>query len=339
MATGDGQTANYHWYLPVVGASATTWGTSLNSDLEQIDQAVFTNQTAITDLNARFTVNSLTLNKAHVADGALVYGQSAGVNRWALDLGEGTAETSANTGSNFTVYRYADNGDFIDSPFSINRASGAATFQDALTVSGALTANNGANVLVASTLTVSGALTANGGITTSQGITYGGTNGGAIGFGWDGTNGFLNFFVNGGSLGPVIYSNIGGGFTNIRQMGLNGGNSTVQAQYNGGTFSWPITFSDRRLKRNVQDVTIDALGLLKRLPVHSADLTNPLPGGTTEHWDCALIADEIEHLVPRAYSAAPEDGYASIRELPLIATLIKAIQQLTARVEELEAAR
>jgi hypothetical protein len=186
MATGDGQTANYSWLLPVVGASATTWGTSLNYDLGQIDQAVFTNQTAIAAINARYTVNALTLNKAHVVDGALVYGQSAGVNRWVMQLGEGTAEGGANAGSNFTLSRYNDAGTFIDIPLTIARATGTATFQDALTVNGATTLNgslNGANTNITISGTVQssaihstgdtqvdGALTANGNITAGNAL-------------------------------------------------------------------------------------------------------------------------------------------------------------------------
>jgi microcystin-dependent protein len=40
-------TANYSWTKPDPGASANTWGATLNADLDKIDAQVFANQTAI----------------------------------------------------------------------------------------------------------------------------------------------------------------------------------------------------------------------------------------------------------------------------------------------------
>lgn len=54
--------------------------------------------------------------------------------RWTLDLGDSTAEGGTNTGSNFSVGRWNDGGSFIDTPFSIARSTGTATFAQAVRV-------------------------------------------------------------------------------------------------------------------------------------------------------------------------------------------------------------
>lgn len=54
--------------------------------------------------------------------------QTAGSSRW--DFGKsGGAESGSNVGSDFVVNRYNDAGSFVDTPFSINRASGQVSLQ------------------------------------------------------------------------------------------------------------------------------------------------------------------------------------------------------------------
>jgi hypothetical protein len=121
----------------------------------------------------------------------------------------------------------------------------------------------------------------------------------AIGFGWIGSA--LHAYVDGGDQGAIN-----------------------------------ITPSDRRLKSNIEASSFDALAAINRLPVREFDLTLPLQGSEPQHWDCGIIADEVEKVIPAAYNPAPSGGYESLRELPLVAMLIRAVQQLTARVATLE---
>jgi hypothetical protein len=130
------------------------------------------------------------------------------------------------------------------------------------------------------------------------------------------------------------------GNTALYYVQLDGANGRVIAYYAGGTpyyVYWPVTFSDRRLKSNIQPATKDALDVVRRINVYEADVpTSPLPDAQSLHWDYTLMADEMADLIPAAY-LAPEDNFATIRELPVIATLVRAVQQLADRVDALGA--
>jgi microcystin-dependent protein len=130
----DTVTVNYGWTKPEVGASATTWGTKLNADLDLIDAQVFANQGKIDALNGgAFTSSTLTLNKATVAAGAYIVGRSAGVDRWYVAIGDATSEGGSNAGSNLTITSYSDSGAYLGAPLSIIRSSGQVTVQNAPT--------------------------------------------------------------------------------------------------------------------------------------------------------------------------------------------------------------
>lgn len=99
---------------------------------------------------------------------------------------------------------------------------------------------------------------------------------------------------------------------------------------------WTVTVSDRAFKSNFTACG-DALAAVLRLKVHECDVTPP-GSETAQHLDYSVIADEVREVVPSAFIRGPENSYDSVRELPLVAALIRAVQQLTARVAALEAA-
>jgi hypothetical protein len=70
----------------------------------------------------------LRLNKAASGASSFIYGQTAGVTRWQMVVGNSGAESGANVGSDFTLKRYSDAGVSIDTPLSIARSTGNATF-------------------------------------------------------------------------------------------------------------------------------------------------------------------------------------------------------------------
>jgi hypothetical protein len=65
------------------------------------------------------------LNKTASGQTAQLYGQTNGVNRWALVLGDGAAETGGNAGSVFNIASFTDAGAFLTVPISILRDPGS----------------------------------------------------------------------------------------------------------------------------------------------------------------------------------------------------------------------
>ncbi len=68
----------------------------------------------------------ITLDKG-AGQNAYIVSQVGTKNRWGLCLGNTEAETGGNTGSHFSIDRYADDASYIDSPLIIRRNDGAIT--------------------------------------------------------------------------------------------------------------------------------------------------------------------------------------------------------------------
>ena len=56
-----------------------------------------------------------------------IFGQTLGVTRWTLAIGNYTDETGDNAGSDFEIMRHDDAGGYLDSPFLIARSNGYVT--------------------------------------------------------------------------------------------------------------------------------------------------------------------------------------------------------------------
>jgi hypothetical protein len=69
------------------------------------------------------------LNKAGSTSNNYVMGMSNGVPRWYLTLGNGTAESGGNAGSDLIITRMSDTGEWLSDPLTIDRATGIVTAQ------------------------------------------------------------------------------------------------------------------------------------------------------------------------------------------------------------------
>jgi hypothetical protein len=87
-----------------------------------------------TDVSVSKTDPALILNKTASGQVARVFGCTNGSNRWAVELGDTTAEGGGNAGSNLVVRRYDNTGAVLGAPVVINRASGAVTLEAPLTL-------------------------------------------------------------------------------------------------------------------------------------------------------------------------------------------------------------
>lgn len=166
-------------------------------------------------------------------------------------------------------------------------------------------------------------------------ISYPFDNSHGFGFGWNNTA--INLYIDGNRHSYLIYSPNIANYVPVYQIAATATNLQVWWEAGG----WGMCLFDqcaRRFKENLEPSTVDALGIINAVPVWSADVSMPFAPAPT-HWDCVVIADEVEPLIPSAYMPAPPDepaGYETLNPMALVCTLIKAVQQLTARVTALE---
>ena len=178
-------------------------------------------------------------------------------------------------------------------------------------------------------------LTVSGALTTNAGIKFGDYWGNTFRFGFDGTNGILNLKID--SIDVYLPISQGfGSYVQVRNQFITGG--FCYWQYVGGQMHWAYTngFTVERLKAS-RAAPRDALQVIEQIPVREIDLVDPLRDDPL-HFDFAIVPDDIRSVLPEAF-AQDIDNVASLCTDPIVAMLVRAVQQLSARVETLEAAR
>ena len=114
----------------------------------------------------------------------------------------------------------------------------------------------------------------------------------------------------------------------------NGKNAVVWwNQVGDGTVKyWIDRVSDRRLKRDIVDTDVNAIDRINQLRMVAFDFID-----SKKHEEIGLIAQDVEALIPQAISQNPEnpDGYLHIDYTAFVPYLIKAIQELNQKLEEI----
>ena len=111
-----------------------------------------------------------------------------------------------------------------------------------------------------------------------------------------------------------------------------GGN--LYLYYSGSGYDWIIMnkdVSDRRYKTNIEDSKISGLDIINNLKTYS--YRKEYDGKTTDI-SCGIMAQDVQKYAPEAFWENP-DGVYSYKVFELVPYLIKAIQELNQKLEEI----
>ena len=139
------------------------------------------------------------------------------------------------------------------------------------------------------------------------------------------------FFYKGNALGGLLNQKLTMyNVTKItREQDDNGPYIAFRSPY-GDTYTRAQPWSDRTLKSNIATSTVDALASINKLNIYEYDFKKD---STEYHKNIGLIAQEIGQYLPDAHDKI--DGIETYSPFFFVPYLVKAIQQLSNKVEEL----
>ncbi len=111
-------------------------------------------------------------------------------------------------------------------------------------------------------------------------------------------------------------------------------NNYLYLYYNGSGYDWiPMNkeISDRRYKNNIEDSTVSGLDIVNSLKTYSYRKEYD---GKIEDIACGIMAQDVQKYAPEAFWENP-DGVYSYKVFELVPYLIKAIQELNQKLEEI----
>lgn len=134
------------------------------------------------------------------------------------------------------------------------------------------------------------------------------------------------------SLRPVLCTT-GTANRRIKYIQSQSGGITVNAESGNNSFgdnTISYDSSDRNLKENIEDCNADGLAMINALRCRQFDWKDG-----RGHWDYGLIAQEVMEIDGNLVVGGGESPYG-ISTLYLVDILVKAVQELSAEVEELK---
>ena len=138
---------------------------------------------------------------------------------------------------------------------------------------------------------------------------------------------YYNNRESGGGTGTWVYSSK---YTHIEPFG-----SSLYLYYGSNEYDWIYLgnkdVSDRRYKTNIADSTISGLDIINNLKTYSYRKEYD---GKIEDISCGIMAQDVQKYAPEAFWENP-DGVYSYKVFELVPYLIKAIQELNQKLEEI----
>lgn len=141
--------------------------------------------------------------------------------------------------------------------------------------------------------------------------------------------------------GLAVTSATGGGLLKVQNIyAFSDSNNCLLTGAKGNYIFGISAWSDSRLKKNIEDTKVDALQVINSIEMKSYDFIDEKFG---THQDIGYIAHQLKTVIPEAVMEVEQDadafGYDSLMQVcdtAIIKYLVKAVQELTARIEKME---
>lgn len=158
---------------------------------------------------------------------------------------------------------------------------------------------------------------------------------------WDGKSLRLSNYIGGSMVGYTLMSYNDNSFYSVNKITIFKDSDNILFSGEKGNFIVGVSvFSDARLKKNVNRSKLNAIKCINEIEMCEYDFIDEKYG---EHSNLGYIAQQLQKVIPECVVAVPQDkeqmGYdelLQVQDTHLIPYLVKAIQELSSKVAELE---
>lgn len=158
---------------------------------------------------------------------------------------------------------------------------------------------------------------------------------------WDGKNLRLSNYIGNDMVGYTLMSYNDNTFYSVNKITIFKNSDNILFSGEKGNFIVGVSvFSDARLKKNVNRSKLNAIECINEIEMCEYDFIDEKYG---EHSNLGYIAQQLQKVIPECVVAVPQDkeqmGYdelLQVQDTHLIPYLVKAIQELSSKVAELE---